>query len=71
MVKYLKLLDRPDEDITKVYRLSYEHGARNPPILRHLARDAFAREDYESAVNFYQEYIKLRPTPAYYFRLGL
>ncbi len=71
VVKYLKLLDRPEEAMTEVYRLSYDHGARNPLILRHLAQEAFAREDFESAVNFYQEYIKLRPTPAYYFSLGL
>ena len=71
VVKYLKLLDQPEERITEVYRRAYATGARNPLMLRHLAEAAFGAENYGMAREYYEEYIKLRPAPAYIYNLGL
>lgn len=69
-VKYLKLLNRPEESITEIYKLAYDNGVRNPLLLRHLAKAASGEND-AAAVLYYEEYLKLRPTAPYYYNLGL
>lgn len=71
VVKYLKLLDRPENSITEFYQQAHVAGARDILILRHLARDAFQREDFDAAAGYYREYVEMRPSAAYYYNLGL
>jgi len=71
VVKYLKLLNRPEATVTDVYKRAYEAGARDILMLRHLARDASDAEDYTAAAQYYRDYLKLRPSAPYYYNLGL
>lgn len=71
LVKYMKLFDRPESEITDIYQTAYTAGARHTLQLRHLARDANDREDFDTAARFYKEYLELRPSPVYYYNYGL